>query len=260
MRLSRVFAALCVLSISVVFMLFYCYHVLLENIFQMRLWDAAPIFSAIGTLSIAIVNLFLILSYGWPDHPKFVLELLEPDIRTEELSPHLTTASGPRSRIRVKVTNRGEVTANNCAADIEFKRDGWRPREPDIALELVPRSLLHWNRNYFSETVITGPHMVEYHDLASRAALPLDIRPGQSELLDVAFAPAYDRDVENLYQRRRAQLYTARWMHERERCDQLDSGSYEAVVTVFSSNAKPMKKKLKLTYDGGHDLRPEVVD
>lgn len=261
MRHSTILFILLIVCLGFLFLFAAEYESWLRPSVGLPMYVFAPILSGLATVAVLLVNLFLILvTYIWPDRPRLKVDVARLEVGQDELDTVNTTAVGRRSRIRLKVTNDGEVTANDCVAEIDFPEEGWRPGKSMIPGEPIRPSLLHWNRVYFSETVVYGPSLPEYQDYAAtRATVPIEIRPRQSELLDIAFAPAYDDQVHASFRRARAQVYTAKWMYERRQCDQLDPGSYEAIVSIFSSNAKHVTKKIRLSYAGQESLTAEIV-
>jgi hypothetical protein len=200
----------------------------------------APLLSAMGTVAIALVNIVLVVVAlnMWPDRPR-----LEVTVETQTNTERLSDRSGQvkqRTRIRLRVQNYSKkVTARNCMAKIEF--------QPVNGKKPMDASSLHWARLYYPLDLV---EFKQDRQFWVGATASIDIRPGEAEFLDVAFAPVWGEDaLEDEIAEKRAQVFTSNWMISRWKgIDQLEPSSYVAEITVYSNNADPKRAKIRLEY------------
>jgi len=214
--------------------------------------ELAPTLSGIGTVLVASANIIIVV-IGlnlWPDRPELKLTV-ETQTDAERLSDRIAQ-SGQRTRIRLKVQNCSKkVTARNCIAKIEFeRRNGKKPMEI---------SSLHWNRLYYPIDLVEFKMERAFW---ARATASIDIRPGEVELLDVIFAPIWGEDAPDAQvEEKRAQVFTGNWMISRWKgIDQLEPGSYDVKVTVYSDNGGPKPTKIRLEYARDSDLKATQIE
>jgi hypothetical protein len=212
----------------------------------------APLLSATGTIAIACANVVLVVVAlnMCPDRPEFKL-MVETQSNRERLSDR-SAQEKERMRIRLKVQNCSKkVTARNCIAKIEFEsKNGRTPMES---------SSLHWNRLYYPLDLV---EFKQDRPFWVSATASIDIRPGEAELLDVAFAPIWGEDAfEEGIEEKRAQTFTSNWsISRRKGIDQLEPGSYDVKITIYSDNADPKPTKIGLKYTKDSDLTPTQID
>jgi len=203
-----------------------------------------PLLTAIGGAAIALLGGVLI---SWLRRPKLAIDFeerggMKPYLieQNDYIGVVIRRASFSRTKfLRLRVSNKGKQPARNCEAKLNLT----------VADEKAPISTtyLHWARRdlllYTKNMDISQP-VTDYE----KAYAPIDINRNDTEYLEVL---------------RMNYWYAGNKMPENIKPEGLESASipiialvlqpnvtYKLKVTIFSNNAAPASKGIKLTWDG----------